>query len=318
MNDFSETEESAAAAEDLKLLLIQAAEAGPGWKGERTMIADDIRDSLILKIQSAGGEAPPYLVESREWIDRSAKLFESGDYPDKGASISEEDLLQLEQSFSQPVPVLIEHSKSPLELGFLTDIRAEGSNLMGTIALTTEANELIRQSKATGLSLGLSKDLREVREVSLVSRPRIAGARLFSHERTRFFGRLDPAETIDWRAEYESLAAQQQTDALSARLDQLLKSGRLLPAQRPAAAALMQLNETVVFSGETKTPGELVIELIENGPKHELFSQTAPEGPGKPPARMNPDAAAFYSRHFPDLSLDEIAKRAARDGKNQK
>ena len=90
------------------------------------------------------------------WIERRAKLFHTGDFPDKGVTITQETLGALVRSFSEPVPVLIEHAESPLELGFLTSVEAIGDELFGTISLTPEANALVERSGARGLSLGLS------------------------------------------------------------------------------------------------------------------------------------------------------------------
>ena len=57
-----------------------------------------------------------------DWVRRRAKLFEAGDYPDKGVTVAPETLQALANGFSQPVPVLVEHAESPLQLGFLNFI----------------------------------------------------------------------------------------------------------------------------------------------------------------------------------------------------
>ena len=127
-------------------------------------------------------------IDVGRWVRRRAKLFEAGDYPDKGISVSDADLAALVEGFSGPVPVLIEHSESPLELGFLTEVSREGRELHGTVSLSTEADALVRRSGARGLSLGLAPDLRSIREVSLVRRPRVSGAGFFSEDLLVFSG----------------------------------------------------------------------------------------------------------------------------------
>ncbi len=44
------------------------------------------------------------------------------------------------------MPLLIEHATSPLELGYLTSVEADGGELFGTVALSAEANVLIEKS----------------------------------------------------------------------------------------------------------------------------------------------------------------------------
>ncbi|RYG24586.1 hypothetical protein EON82_10240, partial [bacterium] len=88
------------------------------------------------------------------WVQRRAKLFEAGEYPDKGILVTDEDLIALAEGFSRPVPVLIEHAQSPLELGFLTAVERSGKDLFGTVSLSQEADALVRKSGARGLSLG--------------------------------------------------------------------------------------------------------------------------------------------------------------------
>lgn len=136
-------------------------------------------------------------------VRREAKLFEAGDYPDKGVTVLPEDLADLAARFQRPVPILIEHTDSPLALGFLESVRADGTELFGTVALSEEANCLIEQSGADSLSLGLSPDLREIQEVSLVRHPRVPSARLFAGP--IFHTKLPTRKTeADWQARAEA------------------------------------------------------------------------------------------------------------------
>ena len=107
-------------------------------------------------------DAPAYLHTEHTWIDRRAKLFEVGEYPDKGVSVTPEMLRALDTNFDLPVPVLIEHARSPLELGYLTSIEVVGEELFGNVALTTEADALLAKSGARSLSVGLSGDLSSI------------------------------------------------------------------------------------------------------------------------------------------------------------
>ena len=254
-----------------------------------------------------------------DWVERRAKLFEAGDYPDKGIAVSDDDLAALVEGFSAPVPVLIEHADSPLQLGFLTAVERAGRELHGTVSLSAEADALVRRSGARGLSLGLSPDLRTIREVSLVRHPRVAGAGFFSAAECVVFsgeilsdlsprpplrdeplgeGELRPHPTLP-----------QGGGIPSETLSKLVREGRMVPAQVPFAEALLACDGAVEFSGDRRPLRELLLALLERQPPLALFGQTAPASPGiDRPATMLPEEAAFYTRHFPGVPLTAIAE----------
>lgn len=275
-----------------------------------------------------GEHAPAHLATGRDWIDRRAKLFEAGDYPDKGLTIAPEDLVRLQNSFDLPVPVLIEHAESPLELGYLTDVRAEGDELFGTLALTAEAHALVERSQARSLSLGISPDLGRIREVSIVSRPRVADARLFAGTVTFFCGVLEDgvdAAPAEPQESAERGVAVQGRDAPGthgrdghatpwgdghATLQRLLDEGRIVPAQLDAARVLLGCTDTVQFGSERLPVAHVVMRLLEGQPPHRFFGEVARATPDEAARHLLlPEEAEFYRRYFPGISLDEIAQR---------
>lgn len=231
-----------------------------------------------------------------QWVVRRAKLFEAGEYPDKGLTITAHHLAELERGFSEPVPLLIEHAHSPLALGFLTGVSAQGDELFGEIQLSPEADALLRSQKASALSIGLTRDFKQIREVSLVSSPRIPGAQLFTAEW--------PAE--DWQTRYEELVAQQR----ERQIRDWIAEGRLVPAQAGFARALLRSPGELEFDGESVPVVQLLIAMIERQPIHTLFHEQVPISPA-PQAGLNPEAEAFYRRYFPDLAPADIAKHRA-------
>lgn len=261
----------------------RAAAAGPGYLGLRSSMTAQARDHLASEFRNAGEEPPAYLTASQDWVEREAKLFEAGEYPDKGVAISPADLQAMQSRFDLPVPVLIEHSSSPLELGFLTAVRAEGEELFGTISLTPEADALIRRSGAKSLSLGLSPDLKEIREVSLVQNPRISSAQLFRSG--HLLGTLD----------------------IRSHTQKLVSDGRLLPGQAPIAEALLECPRSVAFEGSMRPVQQLVLELLDRMPKLQLYGALVPAGPA--PSSLPSEEQAFYERYFPGLKPEEIARR---------
>ncbi|MCW5937458.1 MAG: hypothetical protein KIT11_09150 [Fimbriimonadaceae bacterium] len=272
-------------------VLRRAAEVGPGLRGKRLSASPGEKDRLRRSLAEAGLQAPAYLEARTAWVDREALLFRAGDYPDKGLTVTDAHLRNLAETFDLPVPILIEHSRSPLELGFLTDVRADGDTLHGTVALSREASDLIDRSGAHGLSLGLSSDLCEIREVSLVREPRVEGARLFTRGPV-FSGELaSPGPGWIW-----------------SRIAELEGEGRIVPAQRPFLTALLECTKTVTFDGASVPVAHLAVRLLESAPKSALFAETAPAtAPGSTP-ELEPDEADFYTRHFPGLDLEKIAR----------
>ena len=272
------------------------------------------------------------------WIQRRAKLFEAGEYPDKGVTVTVDHLSGLAASFDNPVPLLIEHAETPLQMGFLTEVLHEGAELFGTVSLTPEADALVESSGAKSLSLGLAPDLSSIREVSLVRNPRIQSARLFGGE-VVFEGALGD-ERGDWgeRGEPEgggenfnsppsppspqSPQSHPSSDSLANEwsalrnaqvdheVDQLMRAGRLCPAQKQFAKALLLAEDAINFDGVAKPIRQLVLAFLERQPRLNLFAELTPAPTADHSNHLLlPEEASFYRKHFPDVSLDEIAKR---------
>jgi len=241
-----------------------------------------------------------------DWIARRAKLFETGDYPDKGVSVSQADLARLVAGFTGPVPVLIEHAASPLELGYLTQVDASDNELFGNLTFSPEAHALIERSGARSLSLGLSADLDAILEVSLVQQPRIADARLFGAT-VAFTGELLEPDATYWRRECERMQAERRAEVAGQRVTQWLNEGRLTPAQAEAARALMACDTFVGFGEAQRPVARWIAQLIEAIPPVG-FGETAPVSSAPRHALFLPEEEAFYRTHFPDVPLTVIAE----------
>lgn len=265
-------------------ILKQVAAAGPGYRGSRSDLSPEERASLLAAVEMAGIACPDFVASPVNWVERRAKLFEAGDYPDKGLSISTDQVRDLAATFDLPVPILIEHAKSPLELGYLTHVEVVGHELFGTIALTPEANSLLEKSGARSLSIGLTGDASAIQEVSLVRHPRVPSARLFSGPMfSQTLGSLEPP-TVDEQV-----------------LRRFVQEGRLVPAQVPFVKALVDEDPMV---------SSLVMALIQNAAPRPVLGEVAkvPQGDFSS-TLMLPEEVAFYRRHFPDVALEEIAAR---------
>lgn len=290
-------------AEARQDLLRRAALAGPGYRGTRNEASEATRLALIAEFRTFGLEAPTYLSNPTQWIERRAKLFEAGDYPDKGVTVSVENLQSIASNFDLPVPVLIEHGDSPLHLGFLIDVSADGTALNGVIALTAEADRLLTKNGAQSLSIGLERDLEHIREVSVVRNPRVADARLFDARPCFSSGFSD----VDYAQIAEQHRFEDRLAKAVTRAEALVNEGRLAPTQLDSVAKLLACD--LKFAGTTV--GALVEQVFGAMPKLALFSQVAPI-PHDAEANANlllPEESAFYKRHFPGIDLREIAKR---------
>lgn len=114
-------------------------------------------------------------------VIKQAKLFEAGDYPDKGLSVSEEDLDVMART-SGEVPLTVGHldpdSENPLRLGTVSHLQRRGRELFGVIRFAPEAWALLLRSGAKYLSVCLDRLRKRLLEVSLVVRPRVRDARV--------------------------------------------------------------------------------------------------------------------------------------------
>lgn len=243
------------------------------------------------------------------WVERQAKLFEAGEYPDKGLTITEAQLAALSRSFSEPVPVLIEHADSPLQLGFLTQVRHRGNELFGTVQLSRQANDLIEHSGARALSLGLTPEMDRIIEVSLVRNPRVPTAQLYS-QAPRMEGAIIESDGQHWRKQYEAIQAQCQAEEADRRLQEWVRKGKLTPAQVPFARELLLKSASITFGEAGQAVAALLGSLLDRQPALALFGEVAPELPAEDGSHlMLPEEAAFYQRYFPEISLEAIAQR---------
>ena len=119
---------------------------------------------------------------SDDFVERTAKLFEAGEYPDKGINVSEDDIGKTVTSFTDPVDIKIEHINTPLDgsMGQVSTIFRHGKELYGKVRFPERVWGLIRDAGATKLSVGLDRSTMALREVSLTNKPRVAGAAIFS------------------------------------------------------------------------------------------------------------------------------------------
>ncbi|MHB9035103.1 MAG: hypothetical protein ACYC64_00450 [Armatimonadota bacterium] len=241
-------------------------------------------------------------------IERDAKLFEAGVYPDRGIEITEDDLDLLIEG-THDAPVRIEHSATPFDgaLGVLKSVYRKGRELFGKLCFTSAAWDLIKEANAKRLSVAIKKDKSGIAEVSLVREPRIADAAVFSADEVI---RLDQSEIVidaefsespllekegpgevasehdplqspfargTENAEVERLRAELSERNADIAVDRLKRAGKLAHVSEVFARALLRNEDaSVITFGGSPTPVSQVFRwFLESQPKVIEFSELA-------------------------------------------
>ena len=227
-------------------------------------------------------------------IERDAKLFEAGEYPDRGIEITEEDLDRFAGNTAD-VPVRIEHTATPFDgaIGFLKSVYRRGRELFGKLAFNREAWELIRAANAKRLSVAIRKDKSAIAEVSLVREPRIADAAVFSAEEVDLSLETsvafadedavseDKPSFSDGAGEPdpEVIRLQRELDEKQAesRIDELKRAGKLAPAAEVFARAILTAEDSsvITFADEERPISEVFLAFLDAQPKVIEFSELA-------------------------------------------
>ena len=218
-----------------------------------------------------------------DFVERDAKLFEAGSYPDKELEITEEDLDRIISGTSE-VPVKIEHVDSPLDgaLGVLKSLYRKGKELFGKICFPRRAWDLIKDANARRLSIALKRDKSAIAEVSLVREPRVADAAVFSAgdaiqmdggqlcPNPEFSGEPEDNEVRKLRHELAEKNAQ-------SKIDELKRAGKITPASEAFAKAILTSadSQAVLFSDGPKPLREVFLAFLNSQPRVIEFSELA-------------------------------------------
>ena len=231
--------------------------------------------------------------------ERDAVLLEVCDLPDKDLTLSEADLDGIVARFTPDCPVKVEHVDSPLDpLGWVKRVWRDGTRLMGRIAFPAGLADFIRERGAVKLSCGLSREPLDLKEVSLVAKPRLAAATLLSDNE---------------RAELVRLRQQVLDQQVDAQITQLKAQGRLLPATESLARRLLSAPpeaRIVLSDGTGQTVAETFLAFLQAQPPRVILSELAPSGPAASanPALTDAETAFYRDR----LGLDPARVAAQR------
>lgn len=231
-------------------------------------------------------------------IEREAKLFEAGSYPDRGIEITEEDLDVIVANTAE-APVRIEHTATPFDgaLGVLRSVYRKGKELFGRLAFTRAAWELIQAANARRLSVAIRKDKSAIAEVSLVREPRIADAAVFGEtesvrlEEVEFALDLSPAPSdAEGETAHSSPATEELTELrrqlaerdADAAVEEFKRAGKIVPASEAIAHALLRCGDDMVVTfGDRPTPiSRLFRCFLDSQPRVIEFAELATVGGG--------------------------------------
>ena len=193
--------------------------------------------------------------------ERDALLLECGTYPDKGLTVTEEDLDGIVARFSgDGAPIKVEHMDTALDpLGRVQKVWRDGSVLMAKLLFPEDLAGFLRRRGVQKLSVGLAREKvgLALAEVSLVLKPRVAAAAMFGEEPNppppRDAG--TPPETggkgVETMTEAKDREIARLSAALTARevegqIASLKAAGRVVPATEHLARALLSVPQTAL------------------------------------------------------------------------
>lgn len=235
-----------------------------------------IRNRIIQAAGTFGVEL------SDETVERDAKLFTVGSYPDKGIEVTEADLDQMVIDH-KPVPIKIEHIDNPLNLGVVTKLWRVGKDLLGKLTFTAPAWGLVQASGASKLSAAIKRDKSGIAEVSLVRHPRVAGAAVFGDEFIEFESDfqnggevMSETKSAEFSKRIADLERQVRDREVDSQIESLKRGGKLTPASECYARALLGAGESqvVTFSDGTEAAvSETFTKFLDSQPKVVEFSE---------------------------------------------
>lgn len=230
-------------------------------------------DEVIrFEIDYSSGEMP---------IERDAKVFEAGEYPDKGITITESDLDVIVKEF-ESVPVMVEHTATPLDpIGMVKSIWRNGRSLFGRLAFPQEIAAFIEKRGIKKLSAAFTRSPLRLAEISIVVSPRVADAALFNDDEKSVLGvnegmKIDETGYRQMQAEINDLRFSMKQKEVEDRLTALKAAGKVVPASESyAREILLKGDGKIAFADSILTVSELFDRFLEAQPQVVTFGESA-------------------------------------------
>ena len=286
-----------------------------------------MQDQILFEMDYSPDEMP---------VEKDAKIFEAGDYPDKEITVTEDDLDVIVGNFTG-VPVKIEHADSPLDpLGTVKRIWRQGRELFAQLAFPSDLAAFLERRGVKKLSVALYKDPLRLAEVSLVLSPRVPSAAMFGED-TEVRGRggdtesggedapprpLAVSPTLLERGEVIQTMSDQDKDTqirelqfalrakdVDAKLADLKAQGKIVPASEAyAREILLQGDGKVTFGEGEATIGQLFECFLEAQPKVVTFGELAPSVKGESAGPLSDEEEQLLTKL--GITREQFAKYA--------
>lgn len=113
-------------------------------------------------------------------VVREAKLFEAGEFPERGLKVTEAQVESAVSQFDGPVPIRVEHTRTAFDgkMGRVLSVVRRGSGLFGQVEFHEAVWRFLEHMGAKKLSAGFNSVWKLI-EVSIVDVPRVLTARVF-------------------------------------------------------------------------------------------------------------------------------------------
>ena len=153
---------------------------------EREEVVENTSYAPIKNSFTLSGEAKR---TEGEFVFRTGPIFKAGDYPDKGFTATEEDLEYMATTFTQPIPLDLEHIETVLTheadgverdsnpLGELVKVWKDGPVLFGTVKIARWLDELFGKNPIA-CSVTIGRVTHALEALALTNTPRVEDAQL--------------------------------------------------------------------------------------------------------------------------------------------
>jgi hypothetical protein len=113
-------------------------------------------------------------------VVREAKLFEAGEYPEMGLTVTGDNLAACIAQFTGPVPIKVQHTNTAFDggMGRVLSVVRRGNELYGQVEFHEVVWKFLDHLGAKKLSAGFDR-LWKLVEVSIVNVPRVLTAQVF-------------------------------------------------------------------------------------------------------------------------------------------
>jgi hypothetical protein len=186
-----------------------------------------------------------------------------------------------------------------MRLGYLTDVKAIGTELFGVLSLTPKGDELIEKTGARSLSVSVDRNLNRIFEVSIVANPRVQSAKLFCEN----FRPVTQREQF-YKTESERLQREIENIEDHKTIESLVRSGQLAPACRETAMTMLKKSREMECANE-------FVNFVRSLPRVVVFGEIAPHS--QMSSAISTEESEFYAKCFPDIAIEEIMKRKVKE-----